>query len=660
MDWQSISEVVTGMALEKRIPIQAIRPELLYPPYDSIITDLKNGKTLQEIIVSNSTDHVQNALAANENINGTGDRVEWLGQLEQAYTLYQDAESLQRLTKKMRQNDPDSGLQAREIVNKTAARSVGTNFRKLTDIEPADTPFTETGWEVLDKHTGGLPTIGITIVGGSPGCLSGDTVININRAGKGFSIRIDDLVMKLNGKRKDNKKYVGWDLSIPTCVAQNVDGVVRKGILKSAWYSGMKMTYVVATPFRSIRATEIHPFLTKRGWVQLKDLQIGDEVCRNHGKEKPFEWYKKKSNYYTKMTKYHPYQLKHKRNGFDVSLHRLVYEAYLNSLSTDEFIYILNNDEQRAKTLIYLPREIVVHHKDLNTKNNSLNNLNAMTTQEHHKIHAEYTTQNVLDHIGYEPIIRIEPYKVEPTYDIEMVDIPNYLANGFVVHNSGKTAFAKILAQAFALRWPEKIVALFSVEMMGEEIAGRFKVKGSEKKDWHDRIFIDDQAFMTPEQIVSRSATIENLGMIVIDFADLLIAGGGDENKYSGMYIYLMQAAKQLKCPIVILAQFSRTYSGGIPRPHHLRYTGLAEALGWSIFTLYNPNTDYFAEQEDKLILPPIPDHAYICVWKQRGGFRQHPNDSPGAISVPFRNGKWSPTLKDCNWTFIQKSKKKG
>jgi len=28
---------------------------------------------------------------------------------------------------------------------------------------------------------------------------------------------------------------------------------------------------------------------------------------------------------------------------------------------------------------------------------------------------------------------------------------------------------------------------------------------------------------------------------------------------------------------------------------------------------------------------------AYIIAWKVRGGFRKHPDDSPGAILTPFK-----------------------
>lgn len=392
MDWRTLSEITTGMLFEGRIPLQAARPEMFYPPFDTMVKDLKDGKSLQDIIISNSIEDVQAAIAAEDNINGTGSKVDWLKQLEQSYVLWQEAEELSRLVKQMKKNDAESGLQARSIINKLANRNVGTNLRKLSDIEPAETPFIKTGWEIFDTHTGGLPETGLVLVGGAP--------------------------------------------------------------------------------------------------------------------------------------------------------------------------------------------------------------------------------------------------------------------------SSGKSEFAKTLSSCFAKYYTDKKVAIFSAEMMGEEFAGRFKAKGAEKLDWHDRILIDDKAFMTAEYIVSACATIENLGIVLIDFVDLLIAGGGDENKYSGTYIYLMQAAKQLRCPIVVLAQFSRTYQGGIPRPINFRYTGLAEALGWTLITIYNPTTDYFEGDEDNEILPPIKGSAYLCIWKQRGGFRVHPNDSPGAICLPFRGGLGFHPTKG-SWTYIRKVAKK-
>jgi hypothetical protein len=134
--------------------------------------------------------------------------------------------------------------------------------------------------------------------------------------------------------------------------------------------------------------------------------------------------------------------------------------------------------------------------------------------------------------------------------------------------------------------------------------------------------------------------------MMVIDFADLIIEGETGVASMSDMYLALMMGAKKLRVPIFLLSQLSGGYKGGIPRPNHLRWTRLAEALAYMVLMVYNPSIDYFAESESDMI-PIVQDRAYIVAWKCRGGFRKHMKDNPGAIQIPFR-GKhgWDYTHK--------------
>jgi len=66
-------------------------------------------------------------------------------------------------------------------------------------------------------------------------------------------------------------------------------------------------------------------------------------------------------------------------NGM-VLFHRLVYEEYLRD--SCQFEFLVNIKEQ-----LVLPRDIVVHHKDGNILNNTINNLEAMPLGEHSSIH---------------------------------------------------------------------------------------------------------------------------------------------------------------------------------------------------------------------------------------------------------------------------------
>lgn len=243
---------------------------------------------------------------------------------------------------------------------------------------------------------------------------------------------------------------------------------------------------------------------------------------------------------------------------------------------------------------------------------------------------------------------------------------------------SGKTTFAVRLVDNFLHLYEDKYVCYFSIESLGEELKMRMKEVdpkleyvvdtgtgvGEVKQDAIlDRWLIHDGP-VTPEQILNISAQVEHLGMVVIDFADLMITGEASESKYAAMYTTLMLAAKKLGVPVILLAQFNRQYDGGIPRPNYIRYTGLAEALSWMLITLWNPEISYHADSSDgeepDLELPIIDGYAYMIVWLCRGGFRIHPDEAPGAVAIKFKGDiGWNPDASKCRWYSLKKEPKR-
>lgn len=280
---------------------------------------------------------------------------------------------------------------------------------------------------------------------GKSGCLSADTIINVNRAGKGSRMTIEHLVKMHNGGKASGRI---WNKDISTYVARNDNGVVRLARLADAWESGVKLTYKLTTETgRTIRGTEIHPFETPNGFVKLDELEIGDYVNVNIGRNEYVRV--RNENYRYKFTKFHPNQVyasdgRNRKNR--VLAHRLVVEADMNGVSFDDFVWALNNDEQLSASFTYLSRDLVVHHEDEDQRNNALSNLKVITSSDHAKLHDG--GNHVLERIGTERIVSIENYGLEMTYDIEVVDDPHcFLANGFVVHNTGKTTLAGDIAK---------------------------------------------------------------------------------------------------------------------------------------------------------------------------------------------------------------------
>jgi len=217
----------------------------------------------------------------------------------------------------------------------------------------------------------------------------------------------------------------------------------------------------------------------------------------------------------------------------------------------------------------------------------------------------------------------------------------------------GKTSFMIQIVSSFAREHPAKNIAVFSLEMVFQEIAARFRAINRLTNDLEERIFICEKP-MRADEIIATASTVENLGLVAIDFADLMIQGETNESSMAEIYRTLMLGAKALHVPILLLSQLNRS-SNGLPRPSEIRWTGLAEALAWMILTLYNPNLDWSAEEDSKETgLPVIKDVAYIAVWKVRGGFRKHLDACPGAIQIPFRGDKgWHPTQS--HWFSLSK-----
>lgn len=221
----------------------------------------------------------------------------------------------------------------------------------------------------------------------------------------------------------------------------------------------------------------------------------------------------------------------------------------------------------------------------------------------------------------------------------------------------GKTWFMVKTVTSYAREHKEKNVAVFSLEMVLSEIADRFKGSGVLEKrrpsaEVQKRIYMCDK-MVNADEIIQFCTTIPDLGLVCIDFADLVIKGEANEGTMSILYKTLAAGAKELGCTIILLSQLSR--KSGIPKPSDLRWTGLAEALGWMILMLYDPSTDWTSDEEDKdTSLKVIDGSAYIIVWKIRGGFRLHKEDAPGAICIPFK-GKIGWHSSASKWFTLKK-----
>lgn len=287
------------------------------------------------------------------------------------------------------------------------------------------------------------------IIRAPTGCISGDAVIGVNRAGKSFKLSLRKLVEQFQLGASGLGRT---DPSIPWTVrARHEDGTIRLTRLVDAWSSGRKMVYRITTADgHETRATADHRFLTGAGWKRLGEIVVGDRLFVE-GKRlasprlAPKKWYRLVNG-----LKFHPHAgrrgVASHKGGYSVPVHRLVVEASLNAMPYQAFVERVRCG--RVDGLKFIdPVVWAVHHKDGDHTNNDIANLEVLTHGQHRAAHADENTKNVLYPTVTSEVIGIVRVGIEETYDLQLEAPHNFLADGIVVHNSGKTLAALTLAQ---------------------------------------------------------------------------------------------------------------------------------------------------------------------------------------------------------------------
>lgn len=207
----------------------------------------------------------------------------------------------------------------------------------------------------------------------------------------------------------------------------------------------------------------------------------------------------------------------------------------------------------------------------------------------------------------------------------------------------GKTTLAMGIAEHAALK-ANKCVAVFSMEMSAPQLAlrlissvgrinaQRLRTGKLEDEDWarctsairairDHKIFIDDTPSMSPDQLRARARRLKrehNLGLIVIDYLQLMQVPGSNENRateISEISRSLKALAKELNVPVVALSQLNRaleTRQDKRPVMADLRESGAIEQDADVIMFIYRDEY-YDKESADKGI-------AEVIIAKQRNG----------------------------------------
>ncbi len=236
-----------------------------------------------------------------------------------------------------------------------------------------------------------------------------------------------------------------------------------------------------------------------------------------------------------------------------------------------------------------------------------------------------------------------------PTGFTDLDDMTSGLQRGDLVvvagrPSMGKTSFAMNIAEYVALE--RKLpVAVFSMEMPGEALSMRMlssigRINSNKIRtgrlgddDWPrlnsavgllDKapMFIDDSAGLNPLDLRSRARRLvkdhNELGLIVIDYLQLMQAAEGSENRATEISLMtrsLKMLAKELNVPVVVLSQLNRSLEqrpNKRPIMSDLRESGAIEQDADVILFVYRDEV-YNEDSDQKGV-------AEIIIGKQRNG----------------------------------------
>lgn len=315
-----------------------------------------------------------------------------------------------------------------------------------------------------------LTTVERGLLTDEPGCVSGDAQIIVNRGGGARRITLRDLYKKFNSAGLGSNSQ--WRADIPTrTVSMWEDGSLGLNTVTAVTATGVQsVVRVTLASGRTVVCTPDHLLATDCStWAEASALRPGSSVMVNGvpeckrcgGGEQVVESPAAKHAGYCRPCIY-KYMRDNRARWGDSSGSTITRDGYVqlagywdhpNSDSRGRLLeHVLVMSVQLGRGL--RPDEIV-HHRDHDKRNNSLDNLELLTRGEHSRKHAledvikdrlhgsSGSRGEVWFRAHPDTVVSVETAGEVDVYDISMqAPAHSFVADGVVVHNCGKTATA--------------------------------------------------------------------------------------------------------------------------------------------------------------------------------------------------------------------------
>lgn len=292
------------------------------------------------------------------------------------------------------------------------------------------------------------------------GCIEGDAELIVNRGGNARRMRLRYLHYKFHGGPSGTHSKRRWDRSIHCYTRSLINGELRLNRIVNVVAQGAKSVLrLTLASGKSLRLTADHEVACPEGrWVAAGNLKPGDAVltngtptCKSCGGTHRVTTYRYAKHVGICRSCIGGFRRK-KGKGIDkdgyVRLYGMHWHPRANKAGqVYEHIVVMERVLGRPITA-----SEHVHHKNHVRHDNRTENLEVLPATEHYEHHGKCGGYLHLDggKVHFVPksdtVISIEPDGETDVYDIQMADPGrNFVANGVIVHNCGKTLAAEMV-----------------------------------------------------------------------------------------------------------------------------------------------------------------------------------------------------------------------
>ena len=174
----SVSETTTGLILSGKQTSTGFNPDHFCGDYSKVIRDLQAGKTIEELFAKYGSTIIQPALQAAKSVNGLGTELDWRELISKSYRDETIADALEVAKKQLERGESDKFGETLRRINATHTSSQRLRSVRANEISDEYTPMMKSGSNAIDTHIGGLPTVGVFLLGAKT--YTGKTTVAIS------------------------------------------------------------------------------------------------------------------------------------------------------------------------------------------------------------------------------------------------------------------------------------------------------------------------------------------------------------------------------------------------------------------------------------------------------------------------------------------------